>query len=253
LKKRRVTDKHLAYLFNALVLSKIEYRAQAVVFSKKEIEKIMSPFRKLFKNKMAFASSAPNSIVKNSLIYKVRTFKDNQAQAKIANFLVQINDDKLLGKIMDIRLLQVQAKLLLEKSILLENPYNLLEIQKIAPKLKDNFIIRNLGLMKSLDFGFKMDSDNRKEKNNYVTGDKILLREILDKKFFIKNFRFFRKYNLLFLNQITTLDVSQLLGEGFLFKRKYINDSCLNSFMDFKVYQEIKEKLCVVDSFKLTA
>jgi hypothetical protein len=114
LKRRRVTDKHLAYLFNSLVLPKIEYRAQAVVFSENEIEMIMSPFRKLFKNKLAFASSAPNSIVENSLIYKVRAFRDNQAQAKIANFMVQINDDKLLGEIMDIRFLQIQTKLLLE-------------------------------------------------------------------------------------------------------------------------------------------
>jgi hypothetical protein len=136
---------------------------------------------------------------------------------------------------------------------LLENPYDLLEIQKIVPKLKDNFIIRNLWLMKNLNFGVKRDLDNKKEKNNYVLGDKILLREILDKKFYIKNFKFFKKYNLLFLNQITTLDVSQLLGEGFLFKRKYVNDSCLNSFMDFKVYQKIKEKLCVMDSFELVS
>jgi hypothetical protein len=91
----------------------------------------MLPFRKLFKNKLSFASTAPNAIVENSLIYKVKTFKDNQAQAKIVNFMVQLNDDKLLGKIMDIRLLQIQTKLLLEKTILLENPYNLLNIQKL--------------------------------------------------------------------------------------------------------------------------
>jgi hypothetical protein len=67
----------MAYLFNSLILPKIEYRAQAVVFSKNELEKIISPFRKLFKNKLSLASSAPNSIVENSLIYKVKSFKDN--------------------------------------------------------------------------------------------------------------------------------------------------------------------------------
>jgi hypothetical protein len=47
------------------------------------------------------------------------------------------------------------------------------------------------------------------------------------------------------------LDGLQLLGEGFLFKRKYVNDNCFNMFMDFKVYQEIKAKLCVTNSFSL--
>jgi hypothetical protein len=78
--------------------------------------------------------------------------------------MVQLNDDKLLGKIMDIRLLQIQTKLLLEKMILLESPYDLSEIQKIAPKLKDNFAIKNLYLMKNLEFRFKMDLDKKKKK-----------------------------------------------------------------------------------------
>jgi hypothetical protein len=52
--------------------------------------------------------SAPNSIIENSL--------------KVTNFLIQINDDRILGKITAIRLLQIQEELLLEKSILLEMP-----------------------------------------------------------------------------------------------------------------------------------
>jgi hypothetical protein len=71
LRKKQLTDKHLMYLFNSLILPKIEYRAQLVVFTEEELEKLMSPFRRLFKNKLKFASSAPNVIVENSLIYKV--------------------------------------------------------------------------------------------------------------------------------------------------------------------------------------
>jgi hypothetical protein len=105
--------------------------------------------------------------------------------------------------------------------------------------------------MKKLNFGFKMDIDKKKEKNNYVLRDNILLRKVFEKKFYIKNFRFFKKFSLMFLNQLTTLDELQLLGEGFLFKRKYVNDSCLNAFMDFKIYQEIKGILCDTNSFNL--
>jgi archaellum biogenesis ATPase FlaH len=86
MKKKRVTDKNLMYLFNALILSKIEYCAQTTVFSEKENDNLMKPFRKMFKNKLSFATSAPNSIVENSLIYKIRSFNDNQLQLKITNF-----------------------------------------------------------------------------------------------------------------------------------------------------------------------
>jgi hypothetical protein len=138
---------------------------------------------------------ALNAIVENSLIYKVHAFKDNQIQVKIANFMVQINDNKLLGNIMEIRLLQIQLKLLLEKSVLLENPYSLFEIKNIASRLNNNFILKNLLLMKKSDFGLKMDLDIKKEKNNYIFGDKMLLREILGKVFYIRHFKFFKKYN----------------------------------------------------------
>jgi hypothetical protein len=55
LRRKKITDKHLAYLFNSLILPKIEYRAQAVVFSENELDIIMLPFRRLFKNKLSFA------------------------------------------------------------------------------------------------------------------------------------------------------------------------------------------------------
>jgi hypothetical protein len=123
MRRKRITDKHLMYLFNTLILPKIEYRAQAVVFSDKEADDLMKPFRKIFKNKLSFAISAPNSIVENSLIYKVRSFRDNQIQSKITNFLIQINDDKILGKISMIRSLQIQKeRIIIRKFDFLRNP-----------------------------------------------------------------------------------------------------------------------------------
>jgi hypothetical protein len=56
MKKKRITDKHLMYLFNTLILLKIEYRAQTIVFFlEKENDNLMKPFRKMFKNKLSFA------------------------------------------------------------------------------------------------------------------------------------------------------------------------------------------------------
>jgi hypothetical protein len=105
--------------------------------------------------------------------------------------------------------------------------------------------------MKENNFGIKIDFDRTKIKNNYIQGDKNLLRNILDKKFYLKNFAFFKKYNLLFLNQITTLDGVQILGESFLKRRKYFVDICPNIFLNSKIFQQVREKLTLDNNYDL--
>jgi hypothetical protein len=129
-----------------------------------------------------------------------------------------------------LRSLQIQKEFLLEKSIFLEFPYNLHEINQVNSKYKNNFIIRNLLLMNENNFNIKNDRNEKKIKNNYIRGDNILIRKILDKKFYINNFFFFKKYNLIFLNQITHLDRTQILGESFLKRRKNFNDVSIRFF-----------------------
>jgi hypothetical protein len=67
----------------------------------------MTPIRRLFENKLKFSFSAPNIILENNLIYNLRSIQDNQVQAKITNFFVQINDQGILGEIMRIRMVDL--------------------------------------------------------------------------------------------------------------------------------------------------
>jgi hypothetical protein len=92
--------------------------------------------------------------------------------------------------------------------------------------------------MNENNFNVKYDP---KIKNNYIRGDNILIRNILEKEFYIKNFKFFKKYNLIFLlNQLTTLDGSQILGESFFKRRKYCFNNLINS-KDLKIVIIIKK------------
>jgi hypothetical protein len=196
------------YLFNALIILKIEYRAQVRIFTQEQNDKLMRPFRKIFKNKLKFAITAPNSIVENSLIYNIRSFNDNQLQSKITNFVIQINDNNLLGEIMNLRMTKIQMVFLLEKLILLEFPYDINNIGKINKKYRNNFIINNILLMKSHGFRFHQDKDVKKIKNNYIeraNSNKSLLRTALKKESYIKNFKFLFAYRLIYMDQITTL------------------------------------------------
>jgi hypothetical protein len=52
----------------------------------------------------------PIAIINHNLIYNIKDIADNQLQAKGMNFLIQLNDTGLLGKITTLRLKQLQHK-----------------------------------------------------------------------------------------------------------------------------------------------
>ncbi|CAJ0825551.1 9435_t:CDS:2, partial [Entrophospora sp. SA101] len=124
MKKKLITDKQLLYIYNTVIIPRIEYRTQLTFLIKKECDNISSPFRQLFKHKINLSTSAPNAIVNNRMIYNYRNLYEVQLQFKITNFYIQLNDQKLLGNITDIRLKQIQHNEWLCKSPLIEWPYN---------------------------------------------------------------------------------------------------------------------------------
>ncbi|RIA95310.1 hypothetical protein C1645_816927 [Glomus cerebriforme] len=66
MKYKKLTDKHLVYIFNTVLYPKIEYRSQLMVLSKNECLAVTAPFRKLFNRKIHLSSSFPSSILHSS-------------------------------------------------------------------------------------------------------------------------------------------------------------------------------------------
>uniref|UniRef100_U9UGS7 Reverse transcriptase domain-containing protein n=1 Tax=Rhizophagus irregularis (strain DAOM 181602 / DAOM 197198 / MUCL 43194) TaxID=747089 RepID=U9UGS7_RHIID len=125
--KKRLTDKQMVYIFNMLIVPRVKYCTQLIVLTEKECDELIVPFRKMFKNKLGLAITAPNAIVHMKEIYNVKSFHDNQLQAKITNFVIQINDENELGKIMEIRLFNLQEMLMLTKNPLKELSFDDIE------------------------------------------------------------------------------------------------------------------------------
>jgi hypothetical protein len=48
-KNKRITDKQLQYVFNTLIIPRVEYRSQVTVLSAKECNALITKFRKIFK------------------------------------------------------------------------------------------------------------------------------------------------------------------------------------------------------------
>ncbi|PKK58645.1 hypothetical protein RhiirC2_795988, partial [Rhizophagus irregularis] len=223
LRRKVITDKQTAYIFNSIILSRIEYRSQVMIFTEKECNQMMVPYRRMFKNKLKFASTAPNSIVENNLIYNIRSIWANQIQAKINNFFIQINDRGLLGDIMRIRIIDIQNKLWLDKSPLVDMPYQKKEINVFLPKFKNNFIINNIFLMKENNVSIELDKLDISNLNKIIGGHELIIN-IITPKVYIKYLKQLRKYKLMFLDQLTTLKGDYFLTFWQFKQRRFVGN-----------------------------
>lgn len=82
----------MSFIFNMLLIPNIEYRSQLIVLTEKECDSLIAPFRILFKHKIRLAKMTPNAIIHSKSFYNLKNLIDNQIQAKITNFTIQVND-----------------------------------------------------------------------------------------------------------------------------------------------------------------
>src|SRR5438128_12553535 len=104
-----LTDLQLFYIYNKVLIPQLEYKIQMTILTKDNCDAISSIFIQLFKAKLNLARSTPNAILLNRWIYNYRDLYGVQLQAKLSNFLIALNHQSLLGKVTNIRLLQIQS------------------------------------------------------------------------------------------------------------------------------------------------
>ena len=73
----------------------------------------------MFKQKLHLPKSTPNALLFNNLIHSYRDLYETLLQAHYSNFLIQINNNNMMGITTSIRLRQIQLKEWLPKSPLL--------------------------------------------------------------------------------------------------------------------------------------
>ncbi|CAB4438210.1 unnamed protein product [Rhizophagus irregularis] len=192
--KKKITDKHILYIFNRIIVPRVEYWSQVMALSKTQTEALIIPFRRMFKNKLKFARSAPNAILDNPYIYGYRDFYDNQLQAKITDFCIQLNDNGLLGKITEIRLKSLQDQLWTSRPLIEKLPYN-----RVLHTRKNNYILNMLLLCYDNNISLQ-----NLDINTFPTikGGQIPLENIVDNAYYSKHRERLREKNILFLDQI---------------------------------------------------
>ena len=117
------------------------------ILTKDNCDAISSIFIQLFKAKLNLARSTPNAILLNRWIYNYRDLYGVQLQAKLSNFLIALNHQSLLGKVTNIRLLQIQSKYGLDCNPVISWP-----LDSIANRANITFLEGLLTLCKKHNF-----------------------------------------------------------------------------------------------------
>src|SRR6266498_4836053 len=132
LQYKKVTDKQLLYVFNAVVIPRLEYRSQLVFLSEALCSTLIAPFRKLFKHKLNLNQCIPNAILSTNLLYNFRSLYEVKVHSIFTNLVCLLNDPNLAGLITKIRIRQLQTQLHLAQCPLIDWPF------KPFTHLKDN-------------------------------------------------------------------------------------------------------------------
>ncbi|GBB88402.1 hypothetical protein RclHR1_14990003 [Rhizophagus clarus] len=188
--RKQITEKQLAYIFNAVIIPHIEFWSQTKILLKNILYKFMAKILRVFKHKLHLAFSAPN-ITLFRHIFRINTLLDNHTQAKITNFLIQINSSDLLEKLSLLQLAQIQYNNWLPYHLLYFLPYF------ITLTHRSNFLIQSIVLCNNNNITFYFNTNFLP----YVQEGNIPMIGIL-KDTYHKHNHNLKQLNILFLDQI---------------------------------------------------
>ncbi|CAB4435502.1 unnamed protein product [Rhizophagus irregularis] len=115
-----LTDKHLTYIYNRVVIPKLDFWMQTTILSELELNRIISSYKKMIKDKVKLSKDVPNVILYSNQLIGMTNIIEYQLQSRITAFFIQINDSSILGKITSLRLKKLQQMLWLSEHPLLK-------------------------------------------------------------------------------------------------------------------------------------
>src|SRR6266540_6417449 len=191
LKYKKVTDQQLLYVFNAVVIPRLEYRSQLVFLSEDLCSTLMASYRKLFKHKLNLNQCIPNAILSTNLLYNFRSLYEVKVHSMFTNLVCLLNDPNLAGLTTKIRIRQLQTHLHLAQCPLIDWPFHL------SIHLKDN-IADLLSVLPQFNLSFECDSSW----SNLIQGGVHPLVKVLPHPLYIKSLSSLKFQCIMFVEQL---------------------------------------------------
>src|SRR6185369_7154382 len=207
LKNKKATDKQALYIFNNVLIPRIEYRTQICHISQQECDKLTRQCRKIFKNKVGICNTIPNSVIHHMGIYNLKNIWDVQLESQITGLIHRLNDQGLADKATLIRLKQAQIKNWEPENIFSEKIPNSFDY-------KGNFSATITKLASKL--GFKFNNTNLEQLFQWTGGSRSIKTELKDDQLYYKSAQSLRKKRLMYIDQLIDAELNILLDWNFI-------------------------------------
>lgn len=118
-----------------------------------------------------------------------------------------------------------------------------MKFKKLFAKFKNSFLLDNIKFMKEQNFNIQ-ENFNILESNKFkiVEGD-LTIKEVISEKIFLKNFKTLKRLNLMFLDQILTLDGKQMLTFNKLFRKNFVTTQTRNRLILQNLWGLLEDKI----------
>src|ERR1044072_2645700 len=195
----------MLYIFNIVVVTRLELKLPLTFISESVIHNITASFRILFKHKLSMNKCSPNALLTNPLIYNYRDLYDAQIQAKVSNLVTQLNDTSIVGRTTVIRVRNLQYKYCLHKSPLEEWPFDK------THDFKDH-IADLLCVLPDVNITFQVHESSPYTYN--IKGGNVPLHNILPHSIYLKHIESIRNSCSYFMDQLISPDGLYLVKWG---------------------------------------
>ncbi|CAB4437826.1 unnamed protein product [Rhizophagus irregularis] len=109
---KQVTDLQMKYIYNHVIIPRLDYKAQLLVWTNSQVEKLNCICRYMFKRKASLPLTIPNSIIHSSMGYAIKDINTIQAQRQLSRVYNQVTAKGIMRDIFEADYLQVKHCLL---------------------------------------------------------------------------------------------------------------------------------------------
>ncbi|CAB4489587.1 unnamed protein product [Rhizophagus irregularis] len=206
----------MKYIYNHVIIPCVDYKAQLLVWTNSQTEKLNSTCRYIFKRKASLPLTTSNSIIHSSLCYVIKDINTIQAQKQLSRLYNQVISKGMMKDIFEIDCKQLQSELLSNKS-----PLATWNISQKDLQVKHCLLARVLALLYDNMLTIKSSG----VKVNQIQGGLLLIVKICTHKEIFSNgiSKGLKGKNVYFVNQLMSSDGIRLLRYKDLKHRTKIN------------------------------
>ena len=222
LHKKRLTVDHLRYLFNHVLIPKLEYIMQIRIFSKRDSDKIINPYKALVRHKVNIASSTPSLLLHAPLAIGIKDLYTHQQSVQLDALNIQLSDKGLLGHVSYVQILQLRNKYSCSS-----NP---LQIVRRLDRLYHTMTLMEKTIIITRDWPLTFHYNRLKP----IHGGDIELINLVNPRRLIKDGKLLNKLNLVFLNQIINSNMNLLTWDEIRLLIPSCSPRCMRWYNDIK-------------------